>query len=91
MNAIERLEKLLEDAPPMPWKRDQGCWPDYIVDACDRNVAAEVEMQDADFIVAAVNALPNFVKLARTVFVHRFDVPDSVWLALEPLIREVRK
>lgn len=50
MNAIERLEKLGEQASERPWEND------------DVHSARTI---DARFIVAAVNALPDLLTLAR--------------------------
>lgn len=100
-NLIERLEAQVATAPPLPWHRDTGCWPDYIVDAQNGSVAAEVDADNAEFIATAVNALPALLKLARAADALRKALPgyeitgDEVVLeerelfeVLEPLFRE---
>lgn len=73
MNTIERLEKLAKTATARPWRHSEG---DNCIDvivagpAVDTYyggyvVAESVDRPDLDLIVAAVNALPDLLKLAR--------------------------
>jgi|SRR5215472_11336283 len=74
-NLIERLEALAAEATPRPWWNESHVLhakaPDWTEDnhACVHpaatSLANENYFEDAEFIAAAVNALPDLLKMAR--------------------------
>lgn len=101
---IDRLEKLADKAMVRPWRYGLA---GYVYDAervpvlvTEDGEGADVQDDNAEYVVAAVNALPDLLKLARAADVLGRQAhggsPIEDWFAsiaemraaLEPLFRE---
>jgi hypothetical protein len=99
MSVIDELEGLLREARSTPWEYAED--PNEIADGA-RIYGAErkhwvsgggymMDRVDARLIVAAVNALPNLLAVARAAMAFERDpVPDENWKRLWAAVAALR-
>jgi hypothetical protein len=92
MSVLDELEGLLREATAKPWMVND--WNDVI--GSDGNKAGTTWMSDrgdenARLIVAAVNALPALLAVARAAMAFERDpVPDENWKRLWAAVAALR-
>lgn len=110
MNVLETLEKLAESGSPRPWRHSVAGWVFEGAGDSSAPVAiahevngADVRDENADLIVAAVNALPDLLAVAKAAMDLPWELNGNeisgdevlpseraIVAALEPLLREAQ-
>lgn len=102
---LDELERLAKAATPGPWRVESEVsrdsmglfWPITSIEGAEDNVTENVTTDDAAYIVAACNAVPELLKMYREADDEAADA-NSAWqkvrrenLALREQVRELER
>lgn len=94
---IEKLEELAKAASPLPWRTNGWCIHDAngMIPVADIRFEKACDQENARYIVAACNAVPELLKMYREADDEAADA-NSAWqkvrrenLALQERVREL--